>query len=161
MKLIRTTFWTRKLPDKRADESDDYTQTEKNQFSPADTELEDMNSKVNIIDSKLDDLDTSRKSKIWNILLDVVCGFERLENKINDTARLAKQQAIETQRKIDSFYSLNQTKFEKIILGINLAIILTIAVGLYIFFSIPPQYHMFKDIYGNQTIFPYFNLTSV
>ena len=98
------------MPDKRADESDDYTQTEKNQFSPSDTELEDMNSKVNIIDYKSNP-DGAPKSKLWSIVLDLVCGFERFENKINDTARLAKQQAIETQRKIESFYSLNQTKF--------------------------------------------------
>ena len=42
--------------------------------------------------------------------------------------------------------SIKQTKLEKWILNINLVIIVLVAIGLYVFFSIPPQYHIFQHL---------------
>ena len=86
-------------------------------------------------------------------VLNILCGIERFENQLTQEAALQKQNEIESQRRIENFYSLNQTKFEKYILNLNLLFILSIAIGLYVFFSIPPELHIFKNINLNTTIY--------
>ena len=87
----------------------------------------------------------SKKQKLIKHLLSLLCGFERADNKAKEM-RLELQKRIELKKRLESFNSLNQKKMEKYILNVNLIIILTIATGLFIFFSIPPQLHIFKHI---------------
>lgn len=95
----------------------------------------------------------SKKSQYMNACLSFMCGYEEL-NDILDEKKMDLQKQNETKRRIENFYSLNQSKFEKIILNFNLVLILIIAVSLYVFFSIPPQLHIFKNVRlsSNQTL---------
>ncbi len=113
--------------------------------------------KSNELDSKIIDnvseKELSNRQIILKTIMNIVCGIEKFDNELTQEAAIKKQSEIESKRRIENFYSLNQTKFEKYILNLNLIFILTIAVSLYVFFSIPPQLHIFKHINLNTTIF--------
>ncbi len=133
---------------KRPDESEDFAKkydTSDTSHSNAEFELEDLISK-----SKLDQTSESqsRLDKICKTFIGVFCGFEEASTQLD----AKKQNEIECQRRVENFQSLNQTKFEKWILNVNLVIILAVAVALYVFFSIPPEYHIFSHIKLNQTL---------
>lgn len=148
-RLIRTTYWTRKMTDKRPDELDDFT---KNEYSgvagqPFKSELE-VHSSFEMTDLKSDQnlYPSVKENKILKGLLSLFCGFEYSQQKINT------QKSDESKRRIESFNSINQTKFERFILNINLLIIILVAISLFVFFSIPPEYHIFKNVNLNLTM---------
>ena len=146
-KLIRTTYWTRKISDKRPDETDDYRILDRSDEQNSQTILNEVDLK-NLNNSNNENTE-KRRTRYLNTILSLVCGFEELLDD-NDEKKLEYQKQSETKRRVENFYSLNQTKSSKIILNINLIIILSIAIGLYIFFSIPPELHIFKDLNLNQ-----------
>lgn len=82
--------------------------------------------------------------------LSLICGVEG--NHDNSFENMQRLKQLEHEQRVRNFESLKQTKFEKIVLSVSLGIILSIAVGLFIFFSIPPQLHIFKNVSYNQTI---------
>jgi uncharacterized pyridoxal phosphate-containing UPF0001 family protein len=163
---VRTTYWTRKQRDKRPDESDDFTSELdlKNQIyveSAAELNEENPNEQENPVAS-------SKRKRFYRVLLNVLCGFDKqdenkaaqakedywpeeaeLGNRLN--GNLSKQKHKEAKRRYEIFHSLLQSKFERYILNVNLVIIISIAVVLYIFFSIPLKYHIFKHISLNST----------
>ena len=108
---------------------------------------------------RIDDLDIVSKkpasSFIQNFIklfMTFICGIDQGKTMPEKTqGELLKQKRDETKRRIENFYSLNQTKSQTFILNINLVIIILTAIGLYVFFSIPPQYHIFKHINLNNT----------
>ena len=91
-------------------------------------------------------LGLSKRKRALKSLVSILCGFENFDDSESKEIAIQKQNQIESKRRVDNFYSLNQSKFERDILIINLVFILCIAIGLYFFFSIPPQYHIFKHI---------------
>lgn len=135
-KLIRTTYWTRKMREKRPDEIDDFTK--------ADFIHESTDMSRNLIEKqeKLEDTNLSQSKKVYQLFMSVFCGYEEAEEG---------QTASESRQRMKNFFSLEQTRSEKLILNFNLIIILIVAVGLYVFFSIPPQYHIFSHIKLNRT----------
>lgn len=135
-RLIRTTYWTRKIREKRPDEIDDFTKVDLLANST------DMNQSLIDKQEELESSNISRSKQTCQSFMSVFCGFEVAEQG---------QKASESKRRMESFFSLDQTLFEKIILNLNLVIILVIAVALYIFFSVPPQYHIFSHIQLNRT----------
>ena len=80
-----------------------------------------------------------------DLLLSLTCGFERIDSQSKDLD-LRAQTKSEKQKMLDSFNSLNQNRFEKWILNLNLGLILVISASLFIFFSIPPSQHVFSDV---------------
>lgn len=155
LKLIRTTYWTRKMNGKRPDEDEDFTKlhdtdTFKIPLTDSDFELEELKSKdadVQIKSSK----GGNRVKKIFNSFLSVFCGYEDMQKRSGNEIKEEKE--CESKRRFESFYSLNQTRFERTILNINLVIILLVAISLYIFFSVPVEYHIFKHVKLNRTSF--------
>lgn len=155
--MIRTTYWTRKNPERRPDELEDAKilssgkDNEAASFEKEDFELMAKHSNMNR-SSDASVTSMSKKQKLIKHLLSLLCGFETVDNKAKEM-RLELQKRIELKKRLESFNSLNQKKVEKYILNANLAIILLIATGLFIFFSIPPQLHIFKhiDLNLNQT----------
>lgn len=157
-RLIRTTYWTRKSTDTRPDEDLflDYKETvAKSYENKAVTIEEDFKTssetnKKEQFEIHNENLHSNEKSKLkraYYLFLDLFCGF------VSDLDRsIETQRANETKRRFESFYSLNQTKFEFCILNINLVLILSFAIVLFVFFSIPPQYHIFKHINLNHTL---------
>jgi hypothetical protein len=95
--------------------------------------------------------DITTKEKAYRMALSLFCGYEHHENEEHAVNQMEMQKNHESRRRIENFYSLNQTKSERLILNVNLIIILSIAIGLFIFFSIPPQLHIFKNIKVNNT----------
>ena len=93
---------------------------------------------------------SSRFQKIYRSFRNIFCGFEDSNTLMDDD----KQKEIESQRRIESFQSLNQSKFERYILNTNLVVILVVAVALYVFFSIPPEFHIFSHVKLNRTYVP-------
>jgi hypothetical protein len=87
----------------------------------------------------------SRRRRILATLMNFVCGIE--SDELNELS-LEAQSKLESLRRVENFYSLHQTKAERYILNVNLVIIILIAVGLYLFFSIPPELHIFSDLYN-------------
>lgn len=139
-RLIRTTYWTRKLTGSRPDEDGDDSEAEKG----VEIELKD---KKEITDAKTDkeEVDTSRRAKFWKLFLSLICGIE--SNK--QVEELDK--AAERKRRQENVYSLSQTRFERIILNTNLAIILSVASVLFVIFSLPPESLLFKNVNLNMT----------
>ena len=86
-------------------------------------------------------------------MVSLFCGYELQteENSERLAAMCELQQKNEAQRRLESFQSLNQTKREKRILNTNLVIILCTSIALYIFFSIPPEYHIFRHLNLNNS----------
>ncbi|CAF0765506.1 unnamed protein product [Brachionus calyciflorus] len=148
-RLIRTTYWTRKIADKRPDESDDYRTLDQSIEQNSEVILNEIELKDEKKKEEQDD-----KSECVNTFLNFVCGFEEItgESEWMRDQKFLMQKKIESKRRVENFYSLNQAKKSKILLNVNLVIILLIASGLYIFFSIPPQYHIFKDLKLNTTL---------
>jgi len=116
-RLVRTTFWTRKLKTVRPDENEIIDAFELN-ISVIYDFPEISNSDMNVNDSSNTILLLESNKK--NI-------FEKIYNF------LFASQTVE-------FHSLNQTKIEIFILNLNLILILSISVGIFIFFSIPIHY---------------------
>lgn len=150
-RLVRTTFWTRKLKQKRPDESDDFEDSNHAYDNRTISIVDEFNPSIEInqfhmqLDVQTKETATAQPmlKRVYTFFLDLFCGF--------DTSSLETQKENESKRRIESFNSLNQPKFELYILNGNLILILIIAIGLFIFFSIPPQYHIFKHIHFNQT----------
>ena len=80
-------------------------------------------------------------------MLSLFCGIEKLSAsaKGSNDKMIIKQNESESRRRVEKFYSLNRSKFEKYILDINLVLILLIATGLYIFFSLPHKLLHFNN----------------
>ena len=91
----------------------------------------------------------SRSKKVFESFLSLFCGFE---NSTDQKEQIDKQNEDESKRRAETFFSLNQTKFERYVLNINLIIILSVAVGLFVFFSVPPEHHIFRHIHLNRTV---------
>jgi len=85
--------------------------------------------------------------RLQSFFSNLFCGFDWNASNENHT-----QKKNEIKRRIESFHSLKQTKFELITLNCNLILILIISISLFIFFSIPPQLHIFKHIHLNHTL---------
>ena len=104
----------------------------------------------------------SKCKSVSNTLVSLLCGYElEIEGDMDRmAAESSLQQKDEAKRRFESFRSLNQTRWEKCILNFNLVLILCISIGLYVFFSIPPQQHIFKYIQLNSTSMS-FNQTSL
>lgn len=148
-KLIRTTYWTRMISDKRPDETDDYRIL--NQSMDQNSEV--ILNEIELRSSKEIDVEHRSKNECISGLMNFVCGFDELSQQADrpSTQKLQVQKQSEAKRRIENFYSLNQSKKSKLILNVNLILIILIAIGLYIFFSIPPQYHIFKNLNKNST----------
>ena len=178
-RLIRTTFWTRKDESSRPDESDYLEKSSKKKSTWYQSILnlfkvwKQKKGSANTFDNQANTIDEqSRCSAIIkqfqmepetiqsatvqkefnfkNFLLNLFCGFDC--DAVDRTHELSVQNKNETKRRIESFHSLKQTKFEKIALNFNLVLILITSVSLFIFFSIPPQLHIFKHIHLNHTL---------
>lgn len=175
-KLIRTTYWTRKEESKRADEAHGYEDRDQQSWNGEDNKAAEFETNefgqeveidyasktaywqpgVNKIVPHISNNNSESSEEFtwnWNTikirLLSLVCGIESHES---EEEHLERQKKADYERRMKSFKSLNQSTFEKIILNANLVLILCIAVGLYIFFSIPPQLTIFKNVSYNQTI---------
>ena len=152
IKLIRTTYWTRKQSDKRPDESDDFREHNlvdiiNEPMIMADMELDDPTTATKI-EPSADKSVKTKMSPVVHTLVSLFCGYEphTAENSDRLAAMSELQQKNEARRRVESFRSLNQTKCQRYILNTNLVLILVISVALYVFFSIPPQYHIFKHV---------------
>ena len=169
-RTIRTTFWTRKLTDKRPDEQD-FNEIKETPFMKGvdnivtiENELENINgvNSITISNSntsvKIKDKfemqienesnrkeKKSKRRKIADLLLNIFCGIE--SKKVDET----QQKIEESKRRLESINSLNQTKFEKYILNVNLVFIILLYIFLMTFFSIPPQKLIFKHVNFNLT----------
>lgn len=111
------------------------------------TEIElNTKSTKNIVDKSLSDRSSCKIAT--ETLVSLVCGYEpETEGNIDQIAAKSDlQQRDEAKRRFESFRSLNQTRREKFILNFNLVLILLISIGLYVFFSVPPQLHIFKNL---------------
>lgn len=148
-RLIRTTYSTRKDNSNRPDETE--SETLKDISDNSDLKL--IKSPKNQLKIELQPelqvkfVNISRSKKIYRSFISIFCGYDVKQSEDN----IQLQNSKEKQRRIESFESLNQTKFERFILNINLCIILTVAVALYVFFSIPPEWHIFSHIKLNRT----------
>lgn len=129
---------------------------ESSEFDPKTSQItfKPTSHKTNVISPEsIDSLTPNEQTKFQRfkkILLSLLCGIEEDVDQ-HEVGSYGHAQA-ENQKRIAHFHSLKQTKFQKIILNVNLGIILCIAAGLYIFFSIPPQSHIFKHVTLNQTL---------
>ena len=146
------------VQDKRPDELDDYRTKGASQqlagdqhaLTPIESKTSSMNKMLNSVDEKEEERPkmSSRKKRACGMLLKFGCGME--PNELSEVTAEVQAQA-ESQRRIENFYSLNQGKLEKYILNVNLVIIICISTGMYLFFSIPPELHIFSDINLNSS----------
>lgn len=173
-KLVRTTYWTRKQSDKRPDEVDDFREHNivdmiNEPMMMADIEFNASrrkNSKDGETNSiskekqkakEIEGEDSSDKRSKFELaihtMVSLFCGYELQTEENSDrlAAMCELQQKNEARRRLESFQSLNQTKREKRILNTNLVIILCTSIALYIFFSIPPEYHIFRHLNLNNS----------
>lgn len=153
MKLIRTTYWTRKITDKRPDETDDFRQEKSDNIDQTHALDSMANSEAKINNEPEVKSDEKESNRMLDIFLNVICGLEAEKVGVSDEeanentkAAAEKQAKQESMRRVQTFYSLNQSKLERYVLNINLVIIIVIAIGLYTFYSIPPEYHIFKGV---------------
>ncbi len=141
----------------RPDEIDDYRIVSNETDFSSKSVLNNIELKSNDLDSKIIDRmsekELNKRQIILKTIMNILCGIEKFDDELTQEVALQKQNEIESKRRIENFYSLNQTKFEKYVLNLNLLFILTIAVCLYVFFSIPPQLHIFSHINLNSTIY--------
>lgn len=149
------------MPDKRPDESDDFRKrTDSNLDCISDpilsTELE-VNPSQKSITLIHESAVSPKIRQITSVLVSLLCGYELQDDENCDDikAKSALQQKDEAKRRLENFHSITQTKFEKWILNLNLALILLIAISLYVFFSIPPEYTILKPTFA-----AHFNSTS-
>lgn len=139
------------IADKRPDETDDFRIL--NQSMDQNSEV--ILNEIELNTEKEMDIEDNNRNECLNGFIRFVCGFEEHDKQGNKTKskKFQIQKHSEAKRRIENFYSLNQSKKSKIVLNINLVLIFLIAIGLYIFFSIPPQYHIFKHLKANSTLF--------
>ena len=128
IKLIRTTFFTRKQLDKRPDESSDVTIDRK-------TEISGMINDAYEMEIMPDGPTAEIKSSRIGRLTASIFGLTDNGNK----AEQIKQQIDEEQSRLDAFESLNQSSKAKIILNANLILITSIGVLLFVVFSLPDE----------------------
>lgn len=126
-----------------------------NEFELNSRSTKNIVDEVNIKDPMINN---SSCETVSNTLVSLFCGFEPETNENIDrvAADASAQQKDEAKRRIESFRSLNQTPREKFILNFNLVLILVISVGLYVFFSVPPENHVLRNVVANKS----FNLSS-
>ena len=139
------------MTEKRPDETDDYRNRSGNNSLPAETiNTENIEMKeVDISDDAPIIIDSNKKS-IFDSIIGLICGFKR--NELLNNEELEKQNELDSQRRVEGFYSLNQTKFQTFVLNMNLVIIVSIASGFLTFFSIPPDQFIFQNIRYNQSL---------
>lgn len=139
-RLIRTTFWTRKVTDRRPDEKDDFRDSTSK--SEAASELVNNIEMEYIIRAKNEKeiLKQSQPKSFFSSVVSSVFGLADL----GDTQKVKETEMNEAQRRADTFDSLNQTKWEKIILNTNLVFICSIAVTLFIVFSLPDEHSIWR-----------------
>lgn len=144
------------MTDKRPDESDDYRQRDNLDSSvtsqPILTDVElNANMDYRIRSSSSSDVTGSSVGKMQRFFdgfVNILCGIERsFGNDDTMNVKHELQKYNESKRRVENFYSLNQTKFQKNILNFNLAIIVIISVSLYVFFSIPPETYLFNNVH--------------
>lgn len=111
-RLIRTTFWTRKIKTNRPDENNEITNSFELNVSVINDHPEYIYSIEN--NSPNTTLLESSKKNIFKKIFNYCFGIETFRSK-----------------------SINKTKFELFILNLNLVIVISISVGIFIFFSIP------------------------
>jgi hypothetical protein len=158
---VRTTYWSRKTTLKREDESQDYSHRNESDSNELMLGKSDVNG--NFIQSQnvssADEFSyTEEQSRsnnnnksLFTRVFKLICGFDKNESAISQV-ELNKQKLLEKNRRLESFRSLNQPRFERSILNKNLIVIILVAVSFYIFFSIPPEKHIFRHIKLNQTL---------
>ena len=144
------------MSDKRPDELDDYRvriSDEQSEFAMSSDEEFGKAERRPKTDKSTDEevQIASGKTKILEVITSVFCGFESIGDESDDKdeksrADMERQRQSESRRRIESFYSLNQTYAERLILNINLIFILAIAIGLFVFFSIPPEFHILSHL---------------
>lgn len=137
------------MSDKRPDELDDFSKDPQNFSTESSQQMLSLDTKL---DSKEEDeirfeIKVGKLKKAFLFLVNIFCGFSSNE----DQADLKHQQIDESNRRKETFWSLGQTRFERLILNFNLFIILVVAVFFYVFFSIPPEYHIFNHVHLNRT----------
>jgi hypothetical protein len=164
---------------KRSDETHDFqkeplemdnkaAEFTSNELDVADKDVEIFDTNINIIkkgeipkfggnrigseispqSNKLEEANVWKRIRVK--LLSLICGVESEELLSVEHVELQRQAELE--RKLQNFRSLTQKTWEKVVLNANLLLILSIAIGLFIFFSIPPQLHIFKNVTYNETI---------
>lgn len=139
------------IADKRPDETDDFRILNQSMDQNSEVILNEIELKT----EKEVDIEDKNRNECLNGLIKFVCGFEEFDQQGNKSMskKFHVQKQSEAKRRIENFYSLKQSKKSKICLNINLILIVLIAIGLYIFFSIPPQYHLFQHLKANSTLF--------
>jgi hypothetical protein len=157
------------MADKRPDEVDDYRvasskgnplDSSTSQVALTDVEL------IDHIDYKLPlDASSSRSwsNRVSSVLLNLCCGYEKDVDDDEMNVKLELQKHNESRRRVENFYSLNQSKRDRTILNLNLIFILTISVCLYLFFSIPPELHVLRNVHEDSSRYfytPRFNTIS-
>ena len=125
------------ISDKRPDELDDYRVPVGDEHSEFSMSAEaEFGRRANT-----DTSDEQEERKILEVITSIFCGFETIgegnDQDEKSRADMERQRQSESRRRIESFYSLTQTYSERLILNINLIFILVIAIGLFVFFSIP------------------------
>lgn len=135
------------MSDKRPDEQDDFSKDPQN-FSVESSQLLGLGHKDNEQKNEVRfEAKVGKLKKAFMFLVNVFCGFSNNE----DQADLKHQNIVESNRRKETFWSLGQTRFERLVLNVNLFFILAIAVLFYVFFSIPPEHHVFKHVHLNRT----------
>ena len=138
------------MTDKRPDEIDDFRIQSPDY--PNDS-VNDIELEVQFSKEPSEEASQSEKGWLKKACLRIFCGYEKsqLDGDESNEKMLKKQTETESRRRVDNFYSLNRTKFEACFLNMNLCIILLIAIGLYVFFSVPHQLFHFEHNAMNVT----------
>lgn len=134
--MIRTTYWTRRITDKRPDENDDLRENNKIPMGHSKNLVNDIEM-TNMVDNSTKST-AKAPTSVFSSAFSSVFGLADQDTKAQN---ITKQ--LESQRRADTFDSLNQTTFEKIILNSNLVFILLVAASLFVVFSLPDEYSLF------------------
>jgi hypothetical protein len=125
----------------RPDESDDYRLVKDENESENVIELRSKE-----ISSSIENATISTSERVLKVLIEVVCGFERFDSQSIREESAKRQNELESIRRVENFRSLCQTKPERLILNINCLAIFALSIGLFVFFSVPPEHHIFKHL---------------
>lgn len=91
----------------------------------------------------MDDSEEEETVKKSNFFVNATKSLMGVRNNAN-VQNKKTQELEESKQRTDAVNSLNQTKFEKILLNFNLVIIVLISLALFIIFSLPSEYSVFK-----------------
>jgi hypothetical protein len=130
-RTIRTTYWTYKDKSSRPDDAREETLVEQvtKHSSIYFTNSQQPLAKINTNKNEDIEVEVKVKRQLWKkILINWICGLNENETK-SETSKINGDLSI----------SIEQTKFQKYILNVNLVIIICVAIGLFIYFSIPPK----------------------